>query len=146
MQEVMAELCAQSCASCRQRCCKERFCRESVESPFLQAVREGVTGVSYGAKKGWIGPRGCRLEVGRPPICYEYLCPEILYTLDGPDQREAAKDLAEIVAHVGDDLIDGQHAVEVDDQGFDALDRALLEARIDLAILLLEKGKRALGL
>lgn len=34
--------------------------------------------IDYDRQKGWIGPKGCRREYGRPLVCYEYFCDRIL--------------------------------------------------------------------
>lgn len=61
------------CSSCKKVCCKEVFCRESIESAFLSKIVYNQN-VEYHKKKGWFGENGCRLRYGRPPVCYEFFC------------------------------------------------------------------------
>lgn len=114
VQEAMRELCGAACAACRRPCCKEVFCREGRDSPFLALVREGVETPGYDPRRGWLGPRGCRLPVGRPPVCYAYVCPEILSRLPGPDHRYAANILGDLVARAGERAAADRHAVELE--------------------------------
>ena len=67
------------CSSCRQVCCKSLYCRESFESPylFLLSKNHNPEGLS-GTHPDWLSESGCTLPVGRPPVCYEFLCNMIL--------------------------------------------------------------------
>lgn len=65
------------CAACRKRCCEEKMCRESIESPFLRHLVD-LQHLQYDCQKGWIGRDGCRLNYGRPPVCHEFFCNRIL--------------------------------------------------------------------
>jgi hypothetical protein len=64
----------QPCASCTNVCCKEVFCRESMDSDFLRFLL-GSRVEGYNVDAGWYAPgSGCRLSHGRPLVCYEYFC------------------------------------------------------------------------
>lgn len=65
------------CKECPSKCCKEEMCRESIESKFLYILIKKQN-VDYDRQKGWIGPSGCRLNYGRPLVCYEFFCERIL--------------------------------------------------------------------
>jgi hypothetical protein len=145
VQTAMRELCRPSCARCRRRCCKEVFCREALDSPFLALVRAEVGTAPYDPKRGWLGPTGCRLEVGRPPICYEYVCPEILYTLHGDGQCFAANLLGEVMAFVGRSAVGAAHAVELDADALRHLDGRALRRRVARGRAGLAACRRALA-
>jgi hypothetical protein len=34
--------------------------------------------IQYDSKNGWIGPSGCRLKFGRPLVCYQFFCNEVI--------------------------------------------------------------------
>jgi hypothetical protein len=144
VQEAMGDLCAKACAACRDRCCKEVFCREARDSPFLEHVRQGIDETVYDRKRGWLGPRGCGIAVGRPPVCYEYVCPEILGELAGPEERYAANVLGEVVAWVGKAAMLDAHPVELDRRGFRSLRGTRLLDRIAEGRRVVEGCKRAL--
>ncbi len=65
------------CKECSSRCCKEEICRESIESAFLSILVEKQKN-QYDTKNGWISPLGCSLDYGRPLVCYQFFCEEIL--------------------------------------------------------------------
>ena len=66
----------QFCAPCAEKCCKEEYCRESIDSPFLLKLI-AKQGISYDKQKGWLSPSGCRLAYGRPLVCYDFFCDAI---------------------------------------------------------------------
>ena len=65
------------CLKCQTKCCEEEICRESVESQFLSCLIKLQT-IQYDPKNGWISSQGCRLDYGRPLVCCEFFCNEIL--------------------------------------------------------------------
>jgi len=65
------------CVKCPTKCCEEKICRESVESQFLSRLIK-LQHVEYDEKNGWMGPYGCRLDYGRPLVCYAFFCEQIL--------------------------------------------------------------------
>jgi len=65
------------CKECPAICCKEEMCSESIESKFLYMLIEKQN-IDYDRQKGWLGPSGCRLNYGRPLVCYEFFCDRIL--------------------------------------------------------------------
>ncbi|MBW1834018.1 MAG: hypothetical protein JRI62_04280 [Deltaproteobacteria bacterium] len=65
------------CFKCQTKCCEEKICRESVESPFLSSLIK-FQNIQYDQKNGWMSPQGCRLDYGKPLVCYEFFCEQIL--------------------------------------------------------------------
>jgi hypothetical protein len=62
------------CSICTNVCCKEEICRESIDSDFLRFILGPLVN-SYSGSLGWYVPGlGCRLNYGRPLVCYEYYC------------------------------------------------------------------------
>jgi len=74
LQKKINDLCKPFCSKCANPCCKEVFCRESIDSSFLYILIKKQD-VKY--DNGWIGSHGCRLSYGRPPVCYEFFCGEV---------------------------------------------------------------------
>jgi hypothetical protein len=74
-----SELWVQWCANCREVCCQAVYCRETLESLFLFLLQKKYSRQAYhNAQNAWLGEAGCKLSVGRPPVCYEFLCANIL--------------------------------------------------------------------
>ena len=65
------------CTQCSTICCSEEMCRESIESPFLSILIQKQN-MDYDPQNGWLSPIGCRLNYGRPLVCYEFFCQRIL--------------------------------------------------------------------
>jgi hypothetical protein len=98
------------CAGCTSVCCKEAFCRESMDSDFLRFVL-GPRVDGYSVNAGWYVPgSGCRLSYGRPLVCYEYFC-EKYETQDVNSIRQLSRALKTVYANA----LAGQHILVVDD-------------------------------
>jgi hypothetical protein len=67
------------CRKCLGNCCREEICKESIESTFLSILTEKQR-IRFDNQIGWLGPLGCRLDYGRPLVCYEFFCEDILKT------------------------------------------------------------------
>ncbi len=79
VQKSIGQFFGSICSACRGVCCKIDYCQETRESLFLSKLREEYqTAASYSDETGWLSETGCDLTAGRPPVCYEYLCDEIL--------------------------------------------------------------------
>ena len=73
----VSEISKPFCFKCQTTCCEEKICRESVESQFLSSLIK-FQNIQYDQKNGWISSQGCRLDYGRPLVCYEFFCDKIL--------------------------------------------------------------------
>lgn len=73
-QSIASKIQNNPCLKCQDVCCKEEICRESIESTFLRFILGDRTS-EYDQENGWFDrSSGCRLEYGRPFVCYEYFC------------------------------------------------------------------------
>lgn len=98
------------CARCTSVCCKEVFCRESVDSDFLRFVL-GPRVDAYSATAGWFEPgSGCRLSYGRPLVCYEFFC-EKFESQNWAEPRRLAREFKKAYANA----LAGQPMLVVDD-------------------------------
>jgi len=111
---AITNFCAPDCSSCMTPCCEAEVCRESLDSPFLTAIIDKYPPETpYDHENGWITERGCALEVGRPPACYDYLCDGIIASIASPRMRNAIKLLASLVSFIGEDALGSTHLAEI---------------------------------
>ena len=111
-----SELWSQWCSNCGEVCCKPVYCRETLESPFLLLLSKNHSPeVSYSTQKAWLNTTGCKLSVGRPPVCYEFLCATILEAQQTGIQRYAMMVLSKLISHIGKRALDSRHLIEVMD-------------------------------
>ncbi|WP_144413821.1 hypothetical protein [Kiritimatiella glycovorans] len=126
------------CAHCATSCCRVDICEEALESVFLCRVREHFDQPGdFDPRFGWLGPGGCRLEVGRPPVCYAFFCDEIRNSLT-PEAREQLDRLGSIMDRVGRVGPRGLHLVELTDPG------DLEEINLDRFLSYADRARRAL--
>lgn len=117
--EVMNAYCAPCCSVCPQCCCRYDVCEESQDSPFLRLVQKTDPPEDYFDERyGWLSTRGCLLKVGRPPICYEYLCDELLSNFIDEDDREALKTLGSLIQTLGENTYGDTHLVDLREESF----------------------------
>ncbi|MBT0665900.1 hypothetical protein KI809_16440 [Geobacter pelophilus] len=110
---AVAAACQPVCRLCRECCCAVRFCRESVDSYWLGIIA-AVSGQDVGAfdeGRGWLSSQGCRLKVGRPPVCYEFFCEAIVTAEVNPAVVYALKVLGRLPGFVGARALGGRHLV-----------------------------------
>ena len=102
------------CSICACVCCHIDFCQEALESPFLELLRkEYQVPAKYSSEKGWLSDTGCTLSVGRPPVCYEFLCRDIIDIQPTVIHRYVFSVLSKLVSQVGKRAYKGRHIVEI---------------------------------
>jgi hypothetical protein len=110
----MDSFCARHCSRCDRVCCNQDFCRETIESPFLSHILEEYPpSTTYSIESGWLTPTGCGLLIGRPPVCYEFLCDAILVPQQSKFDRYVMKVLSALMTHIGRNAAGGRHLVEL---------------------------------
>ena len=77
IQKLIEPISRHYCGKCSGDCCREDICRESIQSAFL-SVLINKQNARYNRQHGWLSPWGCRLDYGRPLVCYDYFCRDIL--------------------------------------------------------------------
>ena len=111
-----SELWFQWCSNCREVCCKPVYCRETLESPFLFLLSKNHSPeVFYSTQKAWLSETGCRLSIGRPPVCYEFLCGTILGAQQPVIERYAMIVLSKLISYIGKRALGSRHLIEVMD-------------------------------
>ncbi len=114
LRKVMSAICAPHCCACNRVCCREELCRETVESPFLSLLRQKFPSPSaYCSQNGWLTRTGCALGKGRAPVCYHFLCSDILVSQPTPIDAYLLKVLAALINHIGKNALGRRHLVEI---------------------------------
>lgn len=114
VREAIETLCAPYCRDCVNICCKPTFCQETIDSPFLSRLREKFPPkIRYSNKHGWLTEKGCALLTGRPPVCYEFFCRDILTALSDDSRRHDIEALGRLISHIGKNALGSRHLVEI---------------------------------
>ena len=122
---AMSGVCVANCSVCTRVCCCEELCRETIESTFLCLLRQqSPPMMDYSSDVGWLTKSGCALSIGRAPVCYHFLCDDILTSQPSPVDRIVLKALAALVTHIGKNALGHRHLVEIMDR--DDLNRVKL--------------------
>lgn len=140
VQELVSAQCGAVCGLCTVACCcRADICEEALDSPFLKLLhkRNGLESDGY----GFLTESGCALPIGRPPVCYEFFCEEVL--ADQPDNLRCKllKILGRLPAHAGQNAHGEAHLVEIMDEevlnhlAFQRLEKQMLECFQALEIL-----------
>ncbi len=97
IQKLIYQASCHFCGKCSSKCCKEEICKESIESSFLSILIEKQR-IRYDTQNGWISPSGCRLDYGRPLVCYEFFCENILksYLFKAANIQKIINDFASV--------------------------------------------------
>lgn len=134
---LMQGVCTPFCSVCPTPCCRTAICREAAESPFLLAVHGARVG--FDPKSGYLGATGCKLGVGRPPVCHAYICNRIMSKQADDERRYALDVLGELVGYLGKKVWLKRHLVEaMTDAQLAKADRALFRQRLVTAASALE--------
>ena len=116
LRKAMTAMCAAHCCTCTRVCCREELCRETLESPFLHLLsRNSSPSAAYSSQNGWLTKTGCALSIGRAPVCYHFLCSEILASRPTAPDRYMLEVLAALVNHIGKNALGRRHLVEIMD-------------------------------
>jgi len=71
----IAEICRETCSACQTPCCNEHMCSEADDSYFLTRIIGADSRKNSGK---WFDGNGCMLQYGRPMLCRDYFCDELL--------------------------------------------------------------------
>jgi hypothetical protein len=110
-----------------------------VDSAFLRALRSiHQKDVFFCDRYGWLTESGCALKCGRPPVCYGFLCNDIVDSLNDTE-RDYVRVLGRIVSWVGERAAGSRHLVEIMDSAdleqinCERISRRIVTARTALA-------------
>jgi len=116
VRQQIADFCAPHCSVCELVCCHPEFCRENIDSPFLNLLSSKILrNAAYNAERGWLTSTGCALSTGRPPVCYQFNCNKIIDALPDDQHRYLFRVLSELVPFIGKRSLGSRHLVEIMD-------------------------------
>lgn len=157
VQDLVSAQCRAVCGLCTICCCRADLCEEALESPFLCAVhgRNKLESERY----GFLTETGCGLEIGRPPVCYEFFCDELMAAQPDDLHRDVLRILGRLPSYAGENAYGEAHLVEImqaeelEQLAFQRLQKQLQTAREALDYIyafynegaLPEHSRRALG-
>ncbi len=151
VRQLQTSLFSETCGLCTACCCRVDICEEATQSVFLSLLlkRQERTEKDLDERFGWLDQHGCTLEHGRPPVCYDYFCDELLARLPDDETRDVIRVLGRLMEYVGENAINGRHLVDImnpDDlqhANFDALQDRLEVARqvIEVIERFIETGR-----
>ena len=99
----------------------------------------------YHDSRGWLSSNGCILPVGRPLVCYEYLCESILEKISEKSYLKCLKELSRLLTLVGQNALGNCHLVTLSSkQILTQLNFKRLRGRISKALYLYYKYERDL--
>jgi hypothetical protein len=132
VQDLVLAQCRDTCAICSICCCRADICEEAVESPFLRALhgQEQLHSDRY----GFLTESGCALDIGRPPVCYEFFCGDLMAGQPDDECRTRLRILGALPDHAGQNALPGIHLVEImqadqlEQINFPALEKQMEEA------------------
>lgn len=97
------------------------------------------------AIEGHLAKDGCRLRFGRPPVCYEYACWDVLGALADDEEKYLFRVVSHVMTFAGEGALPRTHLVEVQDLAkLDRARTARLRRRIALAERIFEAARRLL--
>jgi len=100
LQKITKNVFGEECTKCTDVCCREEFCRESIDIPFLRLLLSKSL-EEYNQTSGWCNKNtGCVLTSGRPLVCYEFYCNKLHSNKHFPLLRKFSNTLKEIYVRV----------------------------------------------
>ncbi|MDF7822408.1 hypothetical protein P4B35_00165 [Pontiellaceae bacterium B12227] len=97
VRELIARKGNSLCAQCSCICCDAVMCVEAIKSPFLKLIHQQAD--QYDEEKGFLSSTGCRLEKGRPSVCYEYFCDDHFYFQPDELHEEVLRIIGSLLFH-----------------------------------------------
>lgn len=114
VQLLIGERCNKICSLCPTCCCRTDICEEAFDSVFLRKLHgQDRRSISFSDRYGWLNERGCGLALGRPPVCYEFFCDELLASQPSDPHRDILQLLGKLVDYVGRNALGDTHLVDL---------------------------------
>lgn len=133
VQELVSAQCRDVCELCTSCCCRADLCEEALESPFLSLLHRQAELESDAY--GFLTETGCALEIGRPPVCYEFFCDELLDAQPDELHCNVLRILGRLPSYAGKNALGNTHLAEImqeeelDHLAFHRLGKQLQNAR-----------------
>lgn len=128
----MQGVCGPFCGVCKTPCCRVDICREAFESPFLLAVHGRKEPFDH--KSGYLSCSGCKLTIGRPPLCHAFVCDLIVRNQPTDEHRYALDCLGDLVGFIQTKVWQKRQLIEAMTEA-DLLNssKAIFDARLETA-------------
>ncbi len=137
MQELIARKGNSLCEQCTRCCCDAIHCKEAMTSPFLKRVHQQEE--QFCEKAGFLSPTGCKLDKGRPSVCYEYFCDDHFYHQPDDLHAEILKILGALLNHATRNALGNTPLEEImQEADLAQLDFQQLAEQMDESLLALE--------
>ena len=139
VQELLRGQCTSLCMQCTICCCHTHICEEAIESAFLKLVHQQTN--QFSDSYGFLSEKGCILQQGRPPVCYEFFCDDQIYFQSDELHGEILRILGALPNHATQKALGDQPIVEImkeealDDLNFQGLEKQLQESFQALEII-----------
>lgn len=125
------------CGQCTRCCCDVIHCEEGVKSPFLKLVHQQEH--LFDQKDGFLSPTGCKLDKGRPSICYAYFCDDHFYHQPDELHAEVLKIIGSLLHHATRDARGDTPLQEImKDEDLDHLDFQQLQNQMNESLQALD--------
>ena len=147
IRRLISWICAPFCGECGGFCCRKDICHESHDSFWLRLIWKMCHHHSpqYHHSRGWLSSSGCLLSVGRPLVCYEYLCDSMLEKIPEKPYLKCLKELSRLLTFVGQNALGNNHLVTLSSkQILTQLDFKRLRERISKALYIYYEHERDL--
>lgn len=103
VQNLINACCSGACSLCTSCCCRPDLCEEAFESVFLRSLHgQDRSSILFTERYGWRTENGCSLPLGRPPVCYEFFCDDLLDGQPDDARRYMLRVLGKLLMHVGE--------------------------------------------
>jgi hypothetical protein len=120
VKELVLKKCAKLCSECTAICCDKVMCEEAIKSPFLRLIHQQAD--QFDAENGFLTPKGCSLQKGRPSVCYEYFCDNHFYYQPSDLHAEILQILGSLLFHATRNAKGTIPLDEIPEQELDAID------------------------
>ena len=140
VQLLIGSRCGAVCELCSSCCCRADICEEAFESPFLKKLHgQSADSTAFSDGYGWLTEHGCGLAIGRPPVCYEFFCDELLASQPDETHRYVLRLLGTLVSYIGRNALGHTHLVEITNEAdLDRLSFEHIKGKLNQAIAALE--------
>jgi len=107
--------CRPVCSNCLSSCCcRADICKETFNSTLLKKLHgEKESSHQFSDRYGWLTERGCGLALGRPPVCYEFFCEDVLTRQPSDTHRYVLKTLGQLISHSGENALGEKHLIDI---------------------------------
>ncbi|MBI9019762.1 MAG: hypothetical protein JEZ10_00700 [Verrucomicrobia bacterium] len=137
VQELVNAQCNELCVQCGICCCTAIICEEAIESPFLKLVHQQSN--LFNDRYGFLTEKGCLLDAGRPPVCYEFFCADQLFHQPDELHGKLLRILGALPNHAGKQALGDIHLVDIrNENDFERLNFQGLEKQLQESFQCLE--------